>query len=177
MPIRRLAPLCLALLSLGAAPLAWAEPMSERLFTHKSWMVEVVGFDDGSIACVAQVNDGSDTFSVWADPWNPVKLQFYSTSWQFEGGNADLGVQIDRRTPWELTNAELYENSVLFNLPEGDASTRFLMEVMNGRTLHLDSDSGERVQSYTLAGSSASIRALIECVDVLGQDSDGNPFD
>lgn len=154
-----------------------AEPMSERLFTHKHWTVEIVGFDDGSIACVAQVSDGDDTFSIWADPWNPVKLQFYSSSWQFEGGTADLGVQIDRRTPWSLTSAELYENSVLFDLPDDDTSTRFLMEVVNGRTLHLDTDSGERVQSYSLAGSSASMQALIECVEVVGQEEDSNPFD
>ncbi|WP_151717692.1 hypothetical protein [Gemmobacter serpentinus] len=156
---------------------AAAEPQSERILTHKNWMVEIVGFDDGSISCVAQVVDGGNTFSIWADPWNAVKLQFYSTGWNFsEGGAADLQVQVDRRSPWSLTNAELYQNSVLFNLPGGDAATRFLMEVVEGRNLHLGNDSGSHVQSYSLAGSSASINALIECVNVLEDDSDGNPF-
>ncbi|MDQ1849050.1 hypothetical protein Q9299_12185 [Gemmobacter fulvus] len=162
---------------LVAAQGGMADPVSERLFTHKHWMVEIVGFDDGSFSCVAQVSDGDDTFSVWADPWNPVKLQFYSTSWDFsDGGSADLGVQVDRRSPWSLSDAELYQNSVLFNLPEGDASTRFLMEVVGGSTLHLSNDSGSKVQSYSLAGSSASIRALTECVDALADEGDGNPF-
>ena len=67
---------------LAASPLL-AEPVSERLFTHKNWMVEIVGFDDGTISCVAQVVDGDDTFSIWADPANPVKLQFYSSDWIF----------------------------------------------------------------------------------------------
>lgn len=161
--------------ALGTA--AVAEPQSERLFDHKNWMVEVVAFDDGSLACVAQVTDGDDSFSIWADPWNPVKLQFYSTSWDFSGGgSADLGVQIDRREPWSLTDAELYENSVLFNLPGDDSSTRFLMEVVNGTTLHLGNDAGDHVQSYSLAGSSASIQALSACVDALGSDNDDNPF-
>lgn len=160
---------------LGTA--AYAEPQSERLFDHKNWMVEVVAFDDGSLACVAQVTDGDDSFSIWADPWNPVKLQFYSTSWDFSGGgSADLAVQVDRREPWSLTDAELYENSVLFNLPEGDSSTRFLMEVVNGQTLHLGNEDRDHVQSYSLAGSSASIQALIACVDALGSDDDSNPF-
>lgn len=154
-----------------------AAPQSERILTHKNWMVEIVGFDDGTISCVAQVADGKNTFSVWADPWNPVKLQFYSAGWNFtEGGAADLQVQVDRRAPWSLTNAELYQNSVLFNLPGDDAATRFLMEVVEGRTLHLGNDSGSHVQSYSLAGSSASINALIECVKVLEQENDGNPF-
>lgn len=170
-------PAFLALATGFSAPALQADPISERLLTHKHWMVEIVGFDDGSIACVAQVADGQDTFSIWADPWNPVKLQFYSTGWSFaDGGTADLGVQIDRRSPWSLTNAELYQNSVLFNLPEGDASNRFLMEVVRGNSLLLSNDRGVGVKTYSLAGSSASIRALIDCVDVLGQDSDGNPF-
>ena len=168
-----------AVLVLGlfaASPLA-AEAVSERLFTHKNWMVEIVGFDDGTITCVAQVVDGDDTFSIWADPSNPVKLQFYSSSWDFSGGgSADLNVQVDRRAPWSLTNAELYQNSVLFNLPGDDASTNFLMEVVGGRSLHLGSKDGSHVQSYSLSGSAASINALIECVNVLGQEGDGNPF-
>ena len=147
-----------AMLALAFTGAAMAEPQSERLFTHKNWMVEIVAFDDDSIACVAQVADGDDTFSVWADPWNPVKLQFYSSGWDFSGGgSADLGVQVDGREAWSLTDAELFQNSVLFNLPEGDASTRFLMEVVEGQTLHLGNDDGNHVQSYSLAGSSASI--------------------
>ena len=85
-------------------------------------------------------------------------------------------MQVDRRSPWSLTNAELYQNSVLFNLPGDDASTNFLMEVVGGRSLHLGSKDGSHVQSYSLAGSAASINALIECVNVLGQEGDGNPF-
>lgn len=166
-----------AMLAFALSGVAKAEPQSERLFTHKNWMVEIVAFDDGSIACVAQVTDGDDTFSVWADPWNPVKLQFYSSGWDFsDGGSADLAVQVDRREAWSLTDAELFQNSVLFNLPEGDGSTRFLMEVVEGQALHLGNASGDHVQSYSLAGSSASIQALIACVDALGEDDDGNPF-
>lgn len=162
---------------LVSAGMAGAEPQSEQLFSHKNWVVEIVGFDDGSFSCVAQVSDGEDTFSVWADPWSAVRLQFYSTSWDFsDGGSADLGVQVDRRSPWSLTDAELFKNSVLFSLPEGDSSDRFLMEVVNGSTLHLKNDSGSHVQSYSLAGSSASIQALIACVEALADDSDDNPF-
>ncbi len=176
--MRRVLPgACLGAAMVLALPLA-AEPVSERLLTHKNWTVEVVGFDDGSISCVAQVSDGGDTFSIWADPSNPVKLQFFSSGWDFsDGGTADLGVRIDRRSPWSLTNADLYQNSVLFNLPEGDASTRFLMEVVQGHTLQLTSAGGDHVESYSLAGSGASIRALIECVEALEEDGDSNPFD
>lgn len=159
-----------------AAGVAWAEPVSEVVYRHKNWEVLIVGFDDGSVSCVAQVTAAGDTFSIWADAVNPVKLQFYSADWQFgEGDTADLQVEIDRRGPWSLTNAELYQNSVLFDLPDETQSSRFLHEVMNGRTLHLRNDTGEAVMDYSLAGSSASIGALGDCVDVLSADS--NPFD
>jgi hypothetical protein len=87
----------------------------------------------------------------------------------------DLEVQIDRRTPWTLTDAELYENSVLFDLPDNDDSVRFVVEVANGSRLYLRNGDGEDVQDYSLAGSSASIGALIDCGDVI-QAPDANPF-
>jgi hypothetical protein len=165
-----------AMLGADAArvPMALAQ-QSEVVFIRRAWEVRIVRFDDGSAACVAQVSQPGDSFSIWADAVNPVRLQFYSTAWSFgEGDTADLVVQIDRRAPWNLTNANLYLNSVLFNLPDNATGTRFLREVMRGNVLYLRNDRGQPVQSYTLAGSSASIQALIDCVSVLGRGP--NPF-
>ncbi len=168
------AALCLAV----AGTRALAESQFEVLYQHKAWEVQVVGFDDGSLACLAQVSEGEESFSIWADAGNLVKLQFYSADWEFgEGDTADLEVQIDRRTPWTLTAAELYLQSVLFNLPDSDVGTKFLLEVVKGNTLYLRDADGNDVRSYTLAGSSASIQVLIDCVDTLGSGGpDANPF-
>lgn len=173
--IRRVAWLAAAVAVQGAG--AQAEPVSETVFQYRAWEVQAVAFDDGSTSCVAQVSDESDSFSIWADGSGAIKLQFYSGAWDFgEGTTADLEVQIDRRAPWSLTNAELYLQSVLFNLPTGDQSTQFLMEVMRGNRLYLRNDSGDDVVNYTLSGSSASIRALIDCADELGGSRPANPF-
>ena len=172
-----------ALATLGAIVLTGsqllAETQYEVLYTHKAWEVQIVGFDDGSLSCLAQVSDGDESFSLWADAANLVKLQFYSTEWDFgEGDTADLEVQIDRRAPWNLTAAELYLQSVLFDLPDSDLGTKLLLEVVKGNTLYLRDDDGNDVRSYSLAGSNASIQALIECVDALASGSaDSNPFD
>ncbi len=148
---------------------------SEVLFTYKHWQVEVVGWDDGSLGCVAQVSAPGESFSLWTFPDGAVQLQFYSTAWQFaEGETADLEVQVDRRAPWNLTNAELYPNSALFNLSE--PGSIFIAEVARGNRLYLRSGDGSDVQNYSLAGSRASIDALIECGDVIGAQSPGNPF-
>jgi hypothetical protein len=128
----------------------------------------IVGWDDGSVGCVAQVSAPGESFSIWTFPDGAVQLQFYSTAWNFgEGDTADLEVQIDRRAPWNLTGAELYQNSVLFYLPDSKAGVDFIVEVARGNRLYLRSDDGSDVQNYSLAGSRASIDALIDCGDVI----------
>lgn len=164
-------------LGLGGAGMAAAQGQSQTLFSHRAWEVQGVVFDNGKMLCVAQVYDGNAAFSIWADGVGPVRLQFYSPGWTLGEGSADLVLQIDRRSPWNLSNAELYENSVFFNLPNSDAGIRFLTEVAQGMTLYLRNEAGRSVHSYTLSGSNASIRALTRCVDALPtDDGDGNPF-
>jgi hypothetical protein len=157
-----------------AAPVL-AETQSEVVFSHKHWTVEAVAFDDGSFGCVAQVSAPGDSFSLWVLQDQTVKLQFYSDDWQFEEGLADLMIKIDRRSPWTLNDADLYENSVLFTLGDDDAAFGFIKEVARGSRLYLMDDSGDGVKDYSLAGSSASIAALGECGEVLS-DTPSNPF-
>jgi hypothetical protein len=163
-----------AALAVTASGSAGAQ-QSEVLFSHKHWEVQIVGWDDGSVGCVAQVTAPGETFSIWTYPDGAVQLQFYSTAWEFgEGQTADLQVQIDSRAPWNLTGAELYQNSVLFFLPSDDSGVNFIVEVARGNRLFLRSDDGSDVQNYSLAGSRASIDALVECGDAIGRAP--NPF-
>ncbi len=166
-----------AMAVIGAAGPADAEPRSETLYSHKHWEVEAVQFDDGTIACLAEVDAQSDSFSVWYYQDDSFRLQFYSLDWEFgeSGQTADLQLRIDRRAPWSLTAADLYKNSVLFNLPDSDTAIRFLMEVANGNTLYLNAANGDGVKSYSLAGSRASMEALVDCGEALTS-RPGNPF-
>lgn len=106
-----------------------------------------------------------------------MQLQFYSTAWEFgEGDTADLEVQVDRRSPWSLTDAELYQNSVLFYLPDSQQGVNFISEIARGNRLYLRSADGSDVQNYSLSGSSASISALVDCGEVITNRKPGNPF-
>ena len=150
---------------------------TEVLFQHKHWQVSVVAWDDGSVGCVAEVNAPGESFSLWTFPDGGVQLQFYSTAWSFgEGDTADLEVQIDRRSAWNLTGAELYQNSVLFTLPDDKAGINFIVEVAQGQRLYLRSADGSDVQNYSLSGSRASIDALVQCGEVISKQTPGNPF-
>ncbi|MES2914415.1 MAG: hypothetical protein V4753_04765 [Pseudomonadota bacterium] len=168
--------LAAAIVAVAAAGSASAQ-QSEVLFSYKLWQVSIVSWDDGSVGCVAEVKAPGESFSIWTFQDGAVQLQFYSTAWDFgEGQTADLGVQIDRRAPWSLTGAELYQNSVLFYLPDSDAGGNFIREVARGNRLYLRSDDGSDVQNYSLAGSSASIGALVDCGNVITNQTPGNPF-
>ncbi len=166
------------LLAAGLSQSARAEAQYETLYERKAWQVQVVKFDDGSFSCLAEVSEGDESFTVWADESSNVQLQFYSSEWDFgEGDTANLEVEVDHRSPWNLTDAELYQHSVLFNLPDSDIGTKFLLEVVKGTTLFLRDAEGEDVRSYSLAGSSASIQSLIDCVDgISGSGKRSNPF-
>jgi hypothetical protein len=148
-------------------PVLAANSTDKVLYSYKDWEVRVVAWDDGTMACVAQVTYPEDSFSIWADKTNPIKLQFYYSGWNFDDSTADLEVQIDGQSAWSMTNANLYKQSVLFDLPDSNSGTQFLREVIGGTTLHLRNDTGKSVQDYSLWGSQASISALTKCVDAL----------
>jgi hypothetical protein len=173
MPLPRLS---LTAVAASAALPAFAEVQTETLFTYKNWEVEIVGFDDGSVACLAEVEDPGDSFTIWTYPDQSMQLQFFSDVWDFgEGETADLEVQVDRRGAWDLTGAELYKQSVLFNLPDSKDGVRFLVEIAQGSKLHLRSADGDDVMWYSLAGSRASMNALIECGEAI-TGANKNPF-
>jgi len=118
------------LLVSSAIPVAADITDSEVLFQHKSWSVSFVSFDDGTYVCMAQVGTGDRSFLIWAYSEDRAMLQFYDSSWQFNNESADIGLRIDRRPLWNLTNAELNQNSVFFNLLDNNTSLRFMREVI-----------------------------------------------
>ncbi|MFE3837793.1 hypothetical protein [Pseudogemmobacter sonorensis] len=174
--LRRLCAGALAAAAFALPALAW---QSEVVFSSKQWQVEIVAWDDGGLGCQAKVDNGASSFSLWTFQDGSVQLQFHSPQWDFgDSGSSDLQLQIDRKPIWNLTNAELYRNSVLFTLPDSDDGGRFILEVAQGNRLFLRNSSGGAVQDYSLAGSRASIEALLECGDVITQQSTkaSNPF-
>ncbi|WP_300512900.1 hypothetical protein [Aliiroseovarius sp.] len=147
-----------------AAPLAaFAQPYENYYFGHKAWTVHVVTFGDNSLACRARVSEPGTSFAIWADGYSSVTLEFLRSNWDFYEGREDIVVQIDRRASWDLTDADLSGDQILFQLPGGNASDRFLDEIVRGNQVKLYSNAGEFVEGWSLAGSAASIDKLIEC--------------
>lgn len=165
----------LMVVGLAAAAVPAFADRTDVLYNYKSWQVEGVTFDDGTFACLAEVSDPGESFSIWTFPDKTIRLQFYSEDWDFgDSGKADLEVEIDRRSPWSMTDAKLTKNSVLFDLPDQTESVNFIVEVARGSTLHLRSGDGTPVKDYSLSGSSASITYLIDCGTAISGSK--NPF-
>lgn len=163
-------------LALGGQAWPALADRTDVLYSYKHWQVEGISYDDGTYACLAEVAEPGESFAIWVFPDQTIRLQFYSEEWDFgESDTADLEVEIDHRSPWSLSGASLLQNSVLFDLPEGDQSVNFVIEVAEGRTLHLRSSDGTPVKDYSLAGSAASISNLIDCGAAIRDTS--NPFD
>jgi hypothetical protein len=159
------------LIALGVTSAPVMAQESEIIFSRKAWQVEIVGFDDGTYGCVAHVTKKQGSFSIWIFQDDTARLQFFSDQWKFDGGTANLEVQIDKRAAWTLTNAELYEQSILFNLPNSNDGERFAGEVAAGNTIFLRDEDGKQVRQFSLAGSRASMGALAECGEVIVQDA------
>ena len=148
---------------------------SEVIFQRGAWMVEIVRFDNGDLACSARVTQKEDTFAIWVFDDGYTQLQLYSPDWQFGETTADLVVQIDRRAQWNLTGAQLTQNSVLFNLTDESDAVDLLIEIARGDTFFVRNDQGAPVIDFTLTGSRASMQMLGDCEVALGQVA-GNPF-
>ncbi len=156
------------LVAAALAVSAVAAGESRTLYRHKAWEVRAVAFDNGRLSCVATVTKPSgDAFSVWSDGITPVNLHFFSPRWNFRPGNTDIVIRIDRRKPWTLNDANLQGEGIFFYLGPGNSSLRLMQEIMAGNRLRLFDNQGGLVRSYSLAGSKASIRKLIECTNAL----------
>jgi hypothetical protein len=170
-PMLRFAPLALAVVT--AFP-AMAQD-SEVIFQRGAWQVEIVRFDNGDLACSARVTQKEDTFAIWVFDDGYTQLQLYSPAWEFGEAAADLVVQIDRRAQWNLSNAQLTQNSVLFNLTDESDAVDLLVEIARGERFYVRNDAGEPVINFTLSGSSASMQMLGDCEIALGS-ANVNPF-
>ncbi len=148
---------------------------TDVLYQNQSWMVEGVTFDDGTYACLAEVTDPGESFSIWIFPDKSIRLQFYSSDWDMTAGDtANLQAEIDHRSPWVIPDAQLTQHSALYDLPNSNESVNFVVEVAKGSTLHLRTEKGEFLRDYSLAGSSASIQYLVDCGNAIT--GDRNPF-
>lgn len=136
----------LAALIVGVTALPALADRTDVLYSYKSWKVEGITFDDGTYACLAEVSDPGESFSIWISQDQTIQLEFYSQDWDFgDSGSADLEVEIDRRGAWTVPGATLKKSSVFYDLTGDKEAVNLVLEVAKGNTLHLRSADGTPV--------------------------------
>lgn len=147
---------------------AGAETRSKILHNYRDWEVRAVAWQDGHPGCLAQVLQPTSAFTIFAEPHSPLRVQFFSAAWQFKPGMlADFGIQVDGDRPFAVHGARLARNSMLFPLPAGAESAKFLRRITAGRRIALENKHGTRLLGFSLAGSGEALHALTACVKSL----------
>lgn len=161
------------LAGLAAAP-AQAE-RTDLLFQFRGWVVEGITSDDDSYSCLAKVSALGNSFSIKRLADTSVRLQFYSEEWEFgEGDSANLQVQIDRLPLRTFSGATLLQNSVFVDMLDLTDAEALVSEVARGSVLFLRTAEGTDVRTYSLSGSAAAIKYLVNCDQAIIPDR--NPF-
>ena len=161
--------LAACVLAISTALPGWAASLvsSETIYRHKQWEVIMAAYDDNTISCIARVEKPGSAFAIWGHQSNPIQIQFWNENWSFTPGREDIAVRVDRRARWDLSNAELTGKNVWFTLPAGDSTLKFLREIQNGNNVALLSFNGKQIDVWSLAGSSATMSVLADCIDAL----------
>jgi len=162
-----------AILSLCTAALLAAPAMAQEItedvlvFERGLWTVSRVAMDDGTRYCVAEVVSDNAWVTIWIEQDGTTGIEFNSEDWGYDISTETFVATIDNRRGRNLANPDISGNSVYFHLPDDKTSIAFLGEVRDGRELYLNNKQGELIAKFPLTGSSASIGAVVDCVDRL----------
>ena len=145
-------------LALCASPALAQE--SFPLFAQGSWEVYYQTHKDGSAACVASVSARDLYFSFDVTRNAGVVAFFIDMNSNYgDGQEGKVDVWIDNEPTW-VTPARGFEQTIMMVGLNRD----FLVEVMSGRKLMIDTDrDGFSEVWFSLEGSNAAIQALADC--------------
>lgn len=153
-------PACaLAALAFPSAVSAASE--STLLYSHKFWKVEFVAFDSGNVSCqmYSESRDSSIALSIWADDTGEISFQAFNAAWSMPTRDrVTIGVDVDYHHFVEHGASTSDQSVFVENL-----NTKFLNAVMRGKAIAIFSDRGERLITFSLAGSAAAMAKLAEC--------------
>lgn len=132
-----------------------------QLYSQGDWTVSYQVNHVGRTSCVAEVSARDVYFSI------DVTEEFGLTAWFISSNNnfgpnpqdGRVSIQIDNQTPWDTPASGKGDTVQMFSLNKG-----FLIEIMNGRKLLIDTDQDGWWEAwFSLYGSNAAIAALADC--------------
>lgn len=145
----------------------------QPLFSHKAWSVALTHDQlEDTFWCAAETtNRSGQLLSLTAFDNGNLALFIFDQRWDMYQRNIQYRIDIDYGR-WELSG-QAKDNAVSTFLNDPEKSIKFLTELSNGRAVAMYNADGRRLAVFSLLGSSAALRKLIECA---GQISRTDPF-
>jgi len=136
------------------ATTATAETQVHKLHSYKHWIVE---FNQRNASAWCSASNGN--FILNADNAGNYEIQIFVPGADFGDHRAPFSVAIDNLAMWTQKTAQYYKQSIF----TGGIKTEILVEMARGQRIHTFNSKGQHVSTYSLAGSTAAIKALADC--------------
>ncbi|WP_394155834.1 hypothetical protein [Loktanella salsilacus] len=146
---------------------ATADARDVLLLNHKAWTVKLQRFSNGYVACTAETwNRNGDLFQLANFKEQGLAVNIYLDDRNYRGATIPVDMVIDvDYSRWTFLDTNITDKNFIFWFPNNSRTDRFAYEVMEGNAVALKtSNGGQTMASWSLAGSSAAIRKLSECV-------------
>lgn len=134
-----------------------------NLFRHKAWSVEITHDQlDNDFWCNAETrNRNGQYFSITAYDNGNIGLFIFDERWALRKRDIEFRIDVDY-SRWNV-RGQASNSSVSTFLSNPDSSIKFLTELAEGSAISIYNAADQRLASYSLSGSSASLRKLMEC--------------
>lgn len=168
--------LAAGLVATSALALEW-----DTLYSRGNWRLDINTHDDGSRSCESRtVNSSGYVFSLYTWDDGDYVIRFSHDDWEFgeEGIDQDFIVEIDRRSPWDISGEKFQSVIQLIVTPPSSSIERFFREIRAGRTLYLRNDDGVEITRFSLSGTTATLNQHRGCERVILSSVDrSDPFE
>jgi uncharacterized protein YdeI (BOF family) len=128
---------------------------------HGHWIVDIVQFDDGVMACAA-ANVDSEVgigLTVWDFNDGTYEIQITDETFNFRGTTGEIAWAIDQGAIWY--GPAFFNNSAIF--VDQLTDVEMLVEIMNGNTFYVLDRDDYITHEFSLHGSRAAIESMIRC--------------
>lgn len=134
-----------------------------NLFRHKAWSVEITHDQlDDDFWCNAETkNRNGQYFSITAYDNGNLGLFIFDNRWALRKRDIEFRIDVDY-SRWNV-RGKAEDNYVSTFLDNPETSIKFMTELAEGSAVSVYNSDGQRLASYSLSGSSASLRKLMEC--------------